>query len=49
MEINTEAEFHVYQAEMEKLIAKGTSLGDMELLNKEEKLRYIFLAQAISE
>lgn len=49
MKINTEKEFRAYQAEMESIIAKGTSLGDMELLSEEDKERYITLSQAISE
>ena len=49
MKIKTEEEFHAFRGEMEKLIAKGTVLGDMELLSEEEKERYIVLSQAISE
>lgn len=49
MKIKTEKEFRAYQAEMEVLTAKGTSLGDMELLSEEEKEKYIALSQAISE
>lgn len=49
MKIKTEKEFRAYQAEKESLIAKGTSLGDMELLSEEDKTRYIALSQAISE
>ena len=49
MKIKTEKEFRAYQAEMESIIAKGTSLGDMELLSEEDKTKYIALSQAISE
>lgn len=49
MKIKTEKEFRVYQAEMEVLTAKGTDLGNMDLLSEEEKERYIALSQAISE
>ena len=37
MKIKTEKEFRAYQADMESIIAKGTSLGDMELLSEEDK------------
>ena len=49
MKIKTEKEFRAYQAEMESIITKGTSLGDMELLSEEDKTKYIALSQAISE
>lgn len=49
MKIKTEKEFRAYQAEMESLIAKGTALGDMELLEEEDKTKYIILSQAVSE
>lgn len=49
MKIYSEKEFRAYQTEMEALTAKGTDLGDMELLSEEEKERYIALSQAISE
>ncbi|QUT46939.1 hypothetical protein [Bacteroides eggerthii] len=49
MKIYSEKEFRAYQIEMEALTAKGTNLGDMELLSEEEKERYIALSQAISE
>jgi HTH-type transcriptional regulator/antitoxin HigA len=48
MKIRTEEEFHAFRVEMEKLVAKGTTLGDIELLNKEDKSRYVMLSQAIS-
>ena len=41
MKIKTEKEFRAYQAEMESIITKGTSLGDMELLSEEDKTKYI--------
>ena len=46
MKIKTEKEFRAYQADMESIIAKGTSLGDMELLSEEDKAKYIALSQA---
>jgi HTH-type transcriptional regulator / antitoxin HigA len=49
MKIKTEKEFRAYQADMESIIAKGTSLGDMELLSEEDKAKYIALSQAINE
>ncbi len=49
MKIKTEEEFHAFREEMEKLIAKGTVLGDMELLDKEDKARYVALSQAINK
>ena len=49
MKIKTEKEFRACQAEMESITAKGTALGDMELLSEEDKTRYISLSQAISE
>ena len=49
MKIKTEKEFRAYQADMESIIAKGTSLGDMELLSEEDKAKYIALSQTINE
>lgn len=49
MKIKTEKEFRAYQADMESIIAKGTSLGDMELLSEEDKAKYIALSQVINE
>lgn len=49
MKIKTEKEFRTYQTEMESIITKGTSLGDMELLSEEDKAKYMVLSQAISE
>lgn len=49
MKIKTEKEFRAYQAEMESLIAKGTALGDMELLDGEDKTRYVALSEAINK
>lgn len=49
MKIKTEKEFRAYQADMESIIAKGASLGDMELLSEEDKAKYIALSQAINE
>ena len=49
MKIKNENEFRAYQAEMEELIAKGTTLGDMELLSEGDKSKYIALSQDICE
>lgn len=49
MKIKTEKEFRAYQEEMESITAKGTALGDMELLSEEDKARYITLSRAIGE
>ena len=49
MKIKTEKEFRAYQADMESIIAKGTSLGDMELLSEEDKAKYIALSLSINE
>ena len=49
MEIKDEKEYQDYVASKEILIAKGTKLGDMELLSEEDKRIYSRLAGAIHE
>ena len=49
MIIKNEKEFRDYQANLETLIAKGTQLGNMELLSEEEQKEYIRLSDAIEE
>ena len=38
-----------YEARMEKLIGRGTELGDMELLSPEEKAEFTMLSEALDE
>ena len=38
MMIRNEKEYKDYEARIEKLIERGTELGDMELLSAEERL-----------
>ena len=49
MTINSEKEFRDYQANLEIIIAKGTKLGSMELLSKEDLDEMDRLAEAIEE
>ena len=49
MEIKDEKEYQDYRANMEIIIAKGTKLGDMELLSEQDKRKYSRLAGAIHE
>lgn len=49
MTINSEKEFKKYRSDMEVIIAKGTALGDMELLSDKDKAEYIRLSDAIAE
>ena len=49
MIIKDEKEFQNYRANLEVIIAKGTKLGDMELLSDEDKKEYVYLSQAIEE
>lgn len=49
MIIKNKKEFKDYQANFEILIAKGSQLGSMELLSKEDKQEYIRLSDAIEE
>ena len=49
MRINNEKEYKDCRANMEIIIAKGTKLGDMELLSEEDKYEFIQLSRAIAE
>lgn len=49
MRINSEKEFREFQAALEFFIAKGTKLGSMELLPKEDLDEMDRLAEAIEE
>lgn len=49
MTIKSEKEYKDYRANMEIIIAKGTKLGDMELLSDDDKEEYIQLSRAIAE
>lgn len=49
MTIKNEKEYQDYRANMEIIIAKGTKLGDMELLTEEDKNEYIQLSRAVAE
>lgn len=47
--IKTEQEYKTYCSMMDKIIAKGTELGDMELLSKADKSKYIKLSTMVRE
>lgn len=49
MVIRDEKEYKDYEARMEKLIERGTELGDMELLSPEEKAEFTMLSEALDE
>ena len=49
MIIRDEKEYKDYEARMEKLIQRGTELGDMELLSPEEKAEFTMLSEALDE
>lgn len=49
MTIRNEKEYKDYEARMEKLIERGTKLGDMELLSQEEKSEFTMLSTALDE
>lgn len=49
MTIKSEKEYNDYRAKMEIIIAKGTKLGDMELLSEEDKQEFIQLSRAMAE
>lgn len=49
MTIKSEKDYQDYRANMEIIIAKGTQLGDMELLSDEDKKEFIHLSQAVAE
>lgn len=49
MTINNEKEYKEYEARIESLIQRGTELGDMELLNENEKAEFSQLSMALDE
>lgn len=49
MVIKNDAQYREYKNTMETIIAKGTQLGDMELLPQSDKNEFICLTDAIHE
>ena len=49
MTIKSEKEYKDYEARLEKLIERGTELGDMELLSEAEKAEFTMLSEALDE
>ena len=49
MTIRNEKEYKDYEVRVEKLIERGTELGDMELLSNEEKAEFKMLSKALDE
>ena len=49
MTIKNEKEYKEYEARIESLIQRGTELGDMELLNENEKAEFSQLSIALDE
>ncbi|MBR0182770.1 MAG: helix-turn-helix domain-containing protein [Bacteroidaceae bacterium] len=49
MTIRNEKEYKTYEARVEKLMERGTELGDMELLSPEEKTEFTMLSEALDE
>lgn len=49
MIIRNEKEYKEYEARVEKLIERGTELGNMELLSPEEKTEFTMLSEALDE
>lgn len=49
MTIKNEKEYQDYETRVERLIARGTELGDMELLCDEEKAEFTMLSEALDE
>ena len=47
MTIKNEREYKDCEARMERLIQRGTQLGDMELLNNEDKAEFTMLSKAL--
>ena len=47
MTIRDEKEYKDYEARVEKLIERGTELGDMELLSQEEKAEFTMLSEPL--
>ena len=49
MKILSEKGYKDYEARAEKLMQRGTELGDMELLTDEEKAEFMRLSEALDE
>ena len=49
MVIKSEKEYKDYEDRVEKLMQRGTELGDMELLTDEEKAEFMRLSEAFAE
>lgn len=49
MTIKNEKEYKEYEARAERLIERGTELGDMELLGEDEKTEFMMLSEALDE
>ena len=49
MTIRNEKEYKTYEARVERLMERGTELGDMELLSPEEKAEFTMLSEALDE
>ena len=49
MVIKSEKEYKDYETRAEKLMQRGTELGDMELLTDEEKAEFMRLSEALDE
>ena len=49
MTIKNEKEYKDYEIRVEKLIERGTALGDMELLSSDEKAEFSMLSEALDE
>ena len=49
MVIKSEKEYKDYEVRAEKLMQRGTELGDMELLTDEEKAEFMQLSEALDE
>ncbi|MBR1484419.1 MAG: helix-turn-helix domain-containing protein [Prevotella sp.] len=49
MTIKNEKEYKDYEARVERLILRGTDLGDMELLSAEDKEEFARLSEALDE
>lgn len=49
MTIKNEREYKDFEARLEKLIERGTELGDMELLSAEDKAEFTMLSDALDE
>ena len=49
MIIKSEKEYKDYESRAEKLMQRGTELGDMELLTDDEKTEFMRLSEALDE